>query len=95
MLGVGGGLYLVGVTKPEVGLDVNIFDAIGGQKCVQGVNYGSTNFKSDIPMYAELYLQGRLNLDDLVSKRIALRDVNDGSAARKSGSLNRVVMTSF
>jgi S-(hydroxymethyl)glutathione dehydrogenase/alcohol dehydrogenase len=95
MLGAGGGLYLVGVTKPEVGLDVNIFDAIGGQKRVQGVNYGSTNFKSDIPMYAELYLQGRLNLDDLVSKRIALRDVNDGYAALKSGSLNRVVVTSF
>ena len=95
ILGAGGGLYLVGVTKPEVGLDVNIFDAIGGQKRVQGVNYGSTNFKSDIPMYAELYLQGRLNLDDLVSKRIALRDVNDGYAALKSGSLNRVVVTSF
>src|SRR5579862_341125 len=95
MLGAGGGLYLVGVAKPEVGLDVNVFDAIGGQKRVQGVNYGSTNFKSDIPMYAELYLQGRLNLDDLVSKRIALRDVNDGYAALKSGSLNRVVVTSF
>jgi S-(hydroxymethyl)glutathione dehydrogenase / alcohol dehydrogenase len=95
MLGAGGGLYLVGVTKPDVGLDVNIFDAIGGQKRVQGVNYGSTNFKSDIPMYAELYLQGRLNLDDLVSKRIALRDVNNGYAALKSGSLNRVVVTSF
>jgi S-(hydroxymethyl)glutathione dehydrogenase / alcohol dehydrogenase len=51
--------------------------------------------KSDIPMYAELYLQGRLNLDDLVSKRIALRDVNDGYAALKSGSRNRVVVTSF
>jgi S-(hydroxymethyl)glutathione dehydrogenase / alcohol dehydrogenase len=95
MLGAGGGLCLVGVTKPEIGLDVNIFDAIGGQKRVQGVNYGSTNFKSDIPMYAELYLQGRLNLDDLVSQRIALRDVNDGYAALKSGSLNRVVVTSF
>ena len=95
MLGAGGGLYLVGVAKPEVGLDVNIFDAIGGQKRVQGVNYGSTNFKSDIPMYAELYLQGRLNLDDLVSKRIALRDVNDGYAALKDGSINRVVVTSF
>ena len=58
MLGVGGGLYLVGVAKPEVSLDVKIFDAIGGQKRVQGVNYGSTNFKTDIPMYAELYLQG-------------------------------------
>jgi S-(hydroxymethyl)glutathione dehydrogenase / alcohol dehydrogenase len=43
ILGPGGGLYLVGVIKPEVGLDVNIFDAIGGQKRVQGVNYGSTN----------------------------------------------------
>ena len=95
MLGTGGGLYLVGVSKPEVSIDVNIFDAIGGQKRVQGVNFGSTNFKRDIPMYADFYLQGRMNLDDLVSKRIALREVNDGYAALKDGSLNRVVVTSF
>jgi len=95
MLGAGGGLYLVGVSKPEVSIDLNIFDAIGGQKRVQGVNFGSTNFKRDIPMYADLYLQGRMNLDDLVSKRIALREVNDGYAALKDGSLNRVVVTSF
>jgi S-(hydroxymethyl)glutathione dehydrogenase/alcohol dehydrogenase len=95
MLGAGGGLYLIGVSKPEVNIDVNIFDAIGGQKRVVGVNYGSTNAKRDIPMYAELYLQGRMNLDDLVSKRIALREVNDGYAALKDGSLNRVVVTSF
>jgi S-(hydroxymethyl)glutathione dehydrogenase/alcohol dehydrogenase len=95
MLGVGGGLYLVGVAKPEVDITVNIFGAIGGQKRVQGVNFGSTNFKRDIPMYAELYLQGRMNLDDLVSKRIALGDVNSGYAALKDGSLNRIVVTSF
>jgi len=95
MLGVGGGLYLVGVAKPEVDIAVNIFDAIAGQKRVQAVNFGSTNAKLDIPMYAELYLQGRMNLDDLVSKQIALRDVNDGYAALKDGSLNRVVVTSF
>src|ERR1700736_6008748 len=95
MLGVGGGLYLVGVSKPEVDISMNIFDAIGGQKRVVGVNFGSTNAKRDIPMYADLYLQGRLNLDDLVSKKIALRDVNDGYAALKDGSVNRVVVTSF
>jgi S-(hydroxymethyl)glutathione dehydrogenase/alcohol dehydrogenase len=95
MLGVGGGLYLIGVSKPEVDISVNIFGAIGGQRRVQGVNFGSTNAKRDIPMYAQLYLQGRMNLDDLVSKRIALRDVNDGYAALKDGSLNRVVVTSF
>src|SRR6202030_2397812 len=95
MMGVGGGLYLVGVSKPEVGIDLNIFGAIGGRKRVQGVNFGSTNFKRDIPMYAELYLQGRMNLDDLVSRRISLRDVNEGYAALKDGSLTRVVVTSF
>jgi S-(hydroxymethyl)glutathione dehydrogenase / alcohol dehydrogenase len=95
MLGGGGGLYLVGVARPEVNIDLNIFDSIGGQKHVHGVNFGSTNFKRDIPMYAELYLQGRINLDDLVSKRITLRDVNDGYAALKDGSLNRIVVTSF
>jgi S-(hydroxymethyl)glutathione dehydrogenase/alcohol dehydrogenase len=95
MLAVGGGLYLVGVSKPEVSIDLNIFDAIGGQKRVQGVNFGSTNFKRDIPMYVDFYLQGRMNLDDLVSKRIALSEVNEGYAALKDGSLNRVVVTSF
>jgi len=95
MLGLGGRLYLVGVARPDVEIDVNIFNAIGGQTRVQGVNFGSTNFKRDIPMYAELYLQGRMNLDDLVSRRISLRDVNEGYAALKDGSLTRVVVTSF
>ena len=95
MLGVGGGLYLVGVSRPDVHISLNIVSAIDRQKRVQGVNFGSSNAKRDIPMYAELYLQGRMNLDDLVSKRIALRDVNDGYAALKDGSLNRVVVTSF
>ena len=49
MLGVGGGLYLVGVERPEVEFSVNIFNAIAGQKRVQAVNFGSTNAKRDIP----------------------------------------------
>jgi S-(hydroxymethyl)glutathione dehydrogenase / alcohol dehydrogenase len=95
MLGVGGGLYLVGVARPDVEIGINIVSAIGGQKRVQGVNLGSTNAKRDIPMYADLYLQGRMNLDDLVSRTISLREVNDGYESLKSGTLNRVVVTSF
>jgi Zn-dependent alcohol dehydrogenase len=48
-----------------------------------------------VPMYAALYLQGRMNLDDLVSKKISLSEVNDGYEALKDGSLTRVVVTSF
>ena len=95
MLAVGGGLYLVGVARPDVDVSMNIVSAIGGQKRVQGVSFGSTNAKRDIPMYAALYLQGRMKLDELVSKKIALREVNEGYAALKDGALNRVVVTSF
>ena len=95
MLAAGGGLYLVGVARPDVEINLNIVGAIGGQKRVQGVNLGSSNAKRDIPMYADLYLQGRMNLDDLVSQTISLREVNDGYESLKSGSLNRVVVTSF
>jgi S-(hydroxymethyl)glutathione dehydrogenase / alcohol dehydrogenase len=49
MLGVGGGLYLVGVATPDVEIGLNIVGAISGQKRVQGVNFGSTNAKRDIP----------------------------------------------
>ena len=76
-------------------LERQVFNAIGRQKHIQGVNSGFTNNKHDIPMYADLYLQGRMNLDDLVSREISLRDVNDGYAALKDGSLTRVVVTSF
>jgi S-(hydroxymethyl)glutathione dehydrogenase / alcohol dehydrogenase len=89
MLGVGGGLYLVGVASPEIEISMNIASAIGGQKRVQGVSFGSTNFKRDILMYAELYLQGRMNLDDLISKRISLRDVNEGYAEGRFGHASR------
>ena len=95
MLGVGGGLYLAGATSPDAEIGANIVHAIDKQKRIQGVNFGSTNAKRDIPMYAELYLQGRMNLDDLVSKRISLREVNEGYTALKNGSLTRVVVTSF
>ena len=39
---------------------------------------GSTNPKRDIPVYTELYRQGRLNLDGLISVRISLDDINKG-----------------
>jgi Zn-dependent alcohol dehydrogenase len=46
-------------------------------------------------MYAELYVQGRMNLSALASRTIALRDVSDGYAALRGGSLNRVAVTSW
>ncbi len=51
--------------------------------------------KADIPMYAELYRQGRMNLDELISKRISLDALNEGYSALSEPGAARVVVTSF
>ncbi len=56
---------------------------------------GSTNIKCDIPMYADLYLQGRFNLDDLISSEINIAEINDAYLDLKKGVISRSVFTSF
>jgi S-(hydroxymethyl)glutathione dehydrogenase/alcohol dehydrogenase len=41
----------------------------------------------------DFYRQGRLNLDDMVSKRGKLEDVNDAFRAMKAGEVARTVLT--
>jgi S-(hydroxymethyl)glutathione dehydrogenase/alcohol dehydrogenase len=94
MIRPGGGLYLVGILDPTAVLPLVTIDLIAGQKRIEGVYMGSTTPKKDIPLYADLYLQGRFNLDDLVSREIALDGVNAGYEALKDSDVTRVVITS-
>ncbi|MEV7694785.1 Zn-dependent alcohol dehydrogenase [Microbacterium sp. NPDC089189] len=95
MLAQGGGLYLIGVLDPANHLDVSSFELLGGRKRIEGVYMGSTTPKRDIPMIAELYLQGRYKLDELVSKTISLDEIDEGYASLRDPKINRVVITSF
>nr|WTB28451.1 zinc-binding dehydrogenase [Streptomyces sp. NBC_00830]WTB35631.1 zinc-binding dehydrogenase [Streptomyces sp. NBC_00830] len=95
MLAVGGGLYLLGVANPTASIPVSIVGSVLNQTRVQGVTLGSSNFKRDVPFYADLYSQGRMNLDDLVSKEIGLDEIAAGYEALKDPSITRVVVTSF
>ncbi|MQY31596.1 zinc-binding dehydrogenase [Nocardia aurantia] len=91
----GGGLYLIGLVDPTVQFPLSPLALIMSQKRIQGVNMGSTTPRHDIPMYANLYLEGRFNLDDLVSKTISLDEVDQGYAALAEPDIARVVITSF
>lgn len=96
MVRVGGTAYMIGAHKPGSAIDLNVQDdLVGLQKIVKGVYMGSSNFKHDIPMYAHLYLQGRLNLDDLISQEINLSEINEAYEKLKDGAIARSVITSF
>jgi S-(hydroxymethyl)glutathione dehydrogenase / alcohol dehydrogenase len=62
------------------------------EKKIQGSNMGSNRFRIDMPRYVDLYLSGRLKLDELVSRRIALEEVNDGFEAMRRGEVARSVI---
>ena len=46
-------------------------------------------------MYVDYYLQGRLNLDDLVSQEISLADIPDAYEQLRAGKVIRSVVTKF
>jgi S-(hydroxymethyl)glutathione dehydrogenase/alcohol dehydrogenase len=53
---------------------------------------GSNRFRVDMPRYVDLYLSGRLKLDELVSRRIGLEEVNEGFEAMRRGEVARSVI---
>ena len=56
---------------------------------------GSSNIQRDIPLYADLYVQGRMELDHMVSQEISLDEINTGYERLLNGEVIRSVITSF
>ncbi|KQS03680.1 alcohol dehydrogenase [Sphingomonas sp. Leaf357] len=75
MLRRGGTATILGIPPQGVKLELAAMDFFGEKK-IQGSLMGSNQFPVDIPRYVDLYLQGRMKLDELISRRISLTDIN-------------------
>ncbi len=62
------------------------------EKKIQGCSMGSNRFKVDMPRYVELYQQGRLRLDEMITRRGRLEDVDEAFRAMKAGEVARTVL---
>lgn len=62
-------------------------------KGVQGLLMGANHFPRDIPMLADLYLAGRIDLDTLVTGTIPLDEINDGFDRMRRGGAGRLIAT--
>jgi len=91
-LGRGGKLVVVGV--PAMGTEITLpaiaFPA--EERGVIGSLYGSANPHRDMPLLIDLYVQGKLKLDELVSRRIKLEQVNEAFDAMEKGEVARSVI---
>lgn len=65
-----------GILDTEVTLNLSMLTLF--QKNLQGTIFGAGNPQHDIPNLLALYRAGKLNLDDMVTRRYRLEEVNDG-----------------
>lgn len=91
-LAVRGMAVLVGAIPAGENLSI---DARGllRERTITGSFMGSNRFQRDMPFYLDLYRQGRLNLDDMVTDRIPLAQVDRAFEAMERGEGTRTVIT--
>jgi len=84
MLMVGGTATLVGMVPFGEKIELHGYDFLRERK-IQGSSMGSNRFRTDMPRLIDLYLKGRLHLDDWISDKIKLEEINEGFTAMKEG----------
>jgi Zn-dependent alcohol dehydrogenase len=76
----------------EVGIPVSLAELTLYQKRIQGSLYGQCNPTSDIPMQLQMYREGKLKLDELITNTYTLDEVAIGYDDLRAGKNIRGVL---
>ena len=91
MLKRGGDATIIGMIP--VGQSISLPGvAFLGEKKIQGSAMGSNHFPVDMPRMVDMYMNGKLLLDDMISRRVKLEQVNEAFAEMKRGEIARSVI---
>ena len=87
-----GTVVLVGVPSPDMKIELPLLDVFGRGGSLKSSWYGDCLPSRDFPMYIDLYLQGRLDLERFVSETIAIGDVEEAFHKMERGDVLRSVV---
>lgn len=86
----GGNCVITSVAPLAQGqIDLNLFMFAMMNKQISGTIYGSANPRVAIPQLLDLYRDGTLKIDELITKTYTLDDVNQGYADLEAGTILR------
>ena len=89
----GGTLVVTGLAPAlENDAQMNLFMLAMGNKEVKGTVFGSTNPRAQIPNLLNMYREGVLKLDELITNRYSLDDVNKGYEDMRNGTNLRGIL---
>jgi S-(hydroxymethyl)glutathione dehydrogenase/alcohol dehydrogenase len=87
------GGQVIWLGKIDVNKDVAFrWGSLMQEKRIRRVSYGNARPRRDFPLLARAYLDGSLMLDELISRRITLDEINGGFDALKRGETIRSVI---
>jgi S-(hydroxymethyl)glutathione dehydrogenase/alcohol dehydrogenase len=92
MTGRGGTAILVGLVPMTQLAEFSPADVTLQEKKIVGSYMGSNRFRFDMPKYIDFYFDGRLHLDEMISSRISLDQVNDAFDRLRRGEVARQVI---
>jgi S-(hydroxymethyl)glutathione dehydrogenase / alcohol dehydrogenase len=87
----GGTTTVVGLVPAGSKIEIPT-DQLFYERRLQGSVMGSNDFKVDVPKYIEMYRDGRLNVGDMVTRRLSLEEINEGFAAMATGENPRILI---
>lgn len=91
MLAPGGFATIVGMVPEDQNLEINASELLY-EKTLQGSNMGSNRFRVDMPDLVDRYMAGALPLDDMITARVGLDEINDAFTNMLSGTVSRSVI---
>jgi S-(hydroxymethyl)glutathione dehydrogenase / alcohol dehydrogenase len=91
MIRRGGKAVVVGMAPPTSEVTVGAAAFLASKQLI-GCTYGSARPRYDMPRIIDLYMAGKLKLDELVSRTYPLEGINDAFAAMKNGEVARSVL---
>ena len=87
-----GTVVLVGVPSPDMRIELPMIEIFGRGGAVKSSWYGDCLPTRDFPMFIELYMQGRLDLDRFVSETIGIGEVEESFHKMERGEVLRSVV---
>lgn len=88
----GGVTVTAALPHPDARLSLSPVELVGGEKTLKGSYLGSCVPSRDIPNYLAMYRAGRLPVDQLISHKLRLEDINEGFERLANGDAIRQII---
>jgi S-(hydroxymethyl)glutathione dehydrogenase / alcohol dehydrogenase len=83
-MAVGGRHIQIGVHDAEEKVTMNFTFTPGSHRQMIGCNYGDIHLHQDLPVFADMVMDGKYNLSKLIGRRFKLDEINEAYEATKS-----------